>query len=451
MRLRSGAVTRPRNRSLIAYAGPGIPVAALGLPLVIYLPPYYAGQLGLDLATVGFIFFLVRAIDVPLDPLIGHWIDGTRSRWGRFRPWLVAGGLVMAAATVAVFFAAPGVTALYLFLWALLLYAGQSMLNVSHMAWGATLSPDYHQRSRVYSFWIGGHLVGLITVLILPAVLGQMLGEAAPEPVHLMGWFIIAVVPLTIGLALAAVREVAPGGEHPRITLADVRRLGSSRPLLLILLADVLVNLAPGVTGALFRFVFEQALGFSSSEAAIMLLIYFISGLLCLPLWLALAKRIGKHRAAAAAALVGAAAHVGAFLLFDPSRPALSAVAIAVAGIPYAAPGFLLRAMLADFGDEERLAGGADRIALLNAMLTTAQKVGYAIPVGILFPVLALVGFTAEPGVVNTPEALAWVERFWLFLPVALLLPAAAVLARVPLDAARLAAVQASLAGAESR
>jgi Na+/melibiose symporter-like transporter len=107
--------------------------------------------------------------------------------------------------------------------------------------------------------------------------------------------------------------------------------------------------------------------------------------------------------------------------------------------------------MMADFGDEERLAGGADRIALLNAVLTTAQKVGYAIPVGVLFPVLALVGFSAEPGAANAPLALAWVEGFWLALPAVLLTSAALVMARLPLSAARLIEVQSSLARAESR
>ncbi len=444
-------MTRLPTRTAAAYAGPGLPVAALGLPLVIYLPPYYAGELGLDLATVGLVFFLVRAIDVPLDPLIGHWIDATRSRWGRFRPWLVAGGLTLAGATVAVFFAQPGVSAFYLFGWALLLYAGQSMLNVAHMAWGATLSADYHQRSRIYSFWIAGHLVGLITVLILPAALGQLLGDAGPEPVHLMGGFIIVIVPLTLIVALVAVHEVAPGGAHPRITRADLRRLAGNRTLLLILLADVLANFAPGVTGALFQFVFEQVLGFSTSGAAILLLVYFGSGLACLPLWLRLAGRVGKHRAAAIACALGVFVHVGAFLVFDAGNLVVSTAAIAVAGIPYAAPGFLLRAMMADFGDEERLAGGADRIALLNAVLTTAQKVGYAIPVGVLFPVLALVGFSAEPGAANAPLALAWVEGFWLALPAVLLTSAALVMARLPLSAARLIEVQSSLARAESR
>lgn len=441
-------VTRLPTRMLAAYAGPGLPVAALGLPLVIYLPPYYAGELGLDLAAVGFVFFIVRMLDMPLDPLLGHWMDGTRTRWGRFRPWLVAGGATLVVATVAVFFAASGVTAWYLFGWLMLLFAGHSMLNVSHIAWGATLSDDYHQRSRVYGWWMGGQLVGLITVLVLPAVLGQIMDDA-PRPVFLMGGFILAVIPLTVIGALLGAREGAARAAHPRIAWADIRRLLANRVLARLLLADVLVNLAPGVTGALFEFVFVRLLGFSASEAAVLLLVYFGSGLAALPVWLRLAGRIGKHRAAAASCLLGALLHLAAWLLFDAGHPGLSYAAIAMAGIPYAAPGFLLRAMLADVGDEERLASGADRIGLLNAVLTTAMKLGYALPVGLLFPVLALVGFSADASAPSAPGSLLWVEGFWIALPPLLLIAAAWVLARLPLSAARHAEVQAALARAE--
>ena len=146
--------------------------------------------------------------------------------------------------------------------------------------------------------------------------------------------------------------------------------------------------------------------------------------------------------------MIGAALHIAAFLVFDPAQAWLSYLAIGLAGTPYAAPGFLLRAMLADVGDEERLAGGADRIGLLNAVLTTAMKLGYALPVGILFPILALVGFSAEAAAESAPGALLWVEGFWIVLPPVILVPAALVLVRLPLSAVRHAEVQAALARA---
>jgi len=80
---------RPGNFTLAAFAGPSLPFAALGLPLVVHLPAFYAESVGLPLSVVGLIFMAVRLLDIPIDPLLGGWMDRTRTRWGRFRPWMV--------------------------------------------------------------------------------------------------------------------------------------------------------------------------------------------------------------------------------------------------------------------------------------------------------------------------------------------------------------------------
>ncbi|HEX7775945.1 MAG TPA: MFS transporter, partial [Parvibaculum sp.] len=76
-------------RRLLAYAGPSIPIAALGLPLAVYLPPFYAGSMGLGLAAVGTVFMLARLWDVAIDPLLGILSDRIITRWGRRRLWVV--------------------------------------------------------------------------------------------------------------------------------------------------------------------------------------------------------------------------------------------------------------------------------------------------------------------------------------------------------------------------
>ena len=54
---------------LVAYGGLAIPLAALGLPLVVYLPPFYAGPIGLGVGTVGLIFMIARFWDIFTDPI----------------------------------------------------------------------------------------------------------------------------------------------------------------------------------------------------------------------------------------------------------------------------------------------------------------------------------------------------------------------------------------------
>ena len=138
----------------------------------------------------------------------------------------------------------------------------------------------------------------------------------------------------------------------------------------------------------MFLFYFEHRLGFAAREASLLLLIYFVAGFAAAPLWIALARRIGKHRALAAAALSFAALQLGLSLL-PPSFGFAGAIpAMAIVGLPYIAAPSLLRAMLNDAADVDRLETGLDRNALLQALLTSTQKISYAMPVAIIYPIL---------------------------------------------------------------
>lgn len=56
---------------LIAFASPAAPIAGVGLPLVVYLPPFYAEEMGLGLSIVGTVFMITRFWDVLADPVLG--------------------------------------------------------------------------------------------------------------------------------------------------------------------------------------------------------------------------------------------------------------------------------------------------------------------------------------------------------------------------------------------
>ena len=77
---------KPITRGQIAaFSLPSIPVAALSLPLIVYLPPFYTQDVGLNFTIVGMIFMLVRLAGVAADPMIGFVTDKFPSRWGRRR------------------------------------------------------------------------------------------------------------------------------------------------------------------------------------------------------------------------------------------------------------------------------------------------------------------------------------------------------------------------------
>jgi Na+/melibiose symporter-like transporter len=430
-----------KRRILAAFSGPGLPIGAVGLPMIVYLPPYYAGTLGLDLALVGLVFFLVRAIDLPLDPLLGHWMDRTGSRFGRYRPWLLAGGLTLAAGVWLVFMAEPGLSALAAFAFLMVFYLGYSLTAVAQLGWGATLSDDYHQRSRIFSWWMAAQVLGMILVLLVAA------GFAAGAPrIHAMGWFVIILAPLTVLLMAAAVPERDRAGERPHASFAELKALARSPLLLRLILLDVLTSVAPGITGAMFLFYFEHRLGFGGEEASLLLLVYFAAGFAAAPLWIGLARRIGKHRALTSAGVCYATFHFSLSMLPATAGIAVALPAMAIAGLPYIAAPSLLRAMLNDAADVDRLETGLDRNALLQALLTSTQKISYAVPVAIIYPVLSLIGFNPKPGGANTEGAILGMTLLFILAPLILMLASAWVASRWPLDREKHAEVQAALA-----
>jgi GPH family glycoside/pentoside/hexuronide:cation symporter len=431
----------PSWRKLAAYASPSLPLAALGLPLVVHLPSHYAQDLGVSLGAVSLAFMLVRLVDIFFDPLLGWLMDRTRTPLGRFRPWLIAATPLLMLASYMLFMAKPGVGAAYLWFWLLVGYLGFSMGSLSQTAWGAVLSPDYNQRSRIYGWWQTGNVLGMLLILGLTPLLESGLHLPHPAGIHGMGWFVVLLMPLTVALAASSVGEPVKASPHGG-RLSDYLHLFRNASVRNLLVSDLLLGWAPAITGALFLFYFEQIKHVSREEANLLLLVYFVSGLLGAPLWTGLALKVGKHRALA---VVCGVIIVSLLLLMAApftSLP-LRLVVMVLGGLPFSGGALLLRAMLADVGDEIRLEGGIDRTGLLYSVFTGTRKVGDMLAVG-TFAVLGWLGFDPNSAG-NGPGALMGLQLLFIGLPCLLSALAAVVILRYPLTADRHAQIRAEL------
>lgn len=428
---------------LIAFSTPCIPLAAMLMPVTAYLPNYYARDLKVDLAELGWAFMMVRFFDLWFDPALGLLMDRTKSRWGRFRPWFVAGAPLAMLAAYMLFMAKPGIGGSYILIWLIVGFMGQSMGQLGHMAWASQVAPSYDERSRVYGWWQALSVGGMICILLLPPLAKYGFGADFGAGVKAMGWFTIAMLPLTAALALWATGEPPVKAHHEEPRLRHYFDMLRRPTVLRVLLADICWGTALSVAGTLLFFFFDSVRGVDRGMAGLMLIAFFVGALFGAPIWTKLARRIGKHRALAIAGVAWAAMQLA--ILVTPDSLLLGFVSMFVAGLPFASGPILLKAMMADVADEERLSSGVDRTGLLFSLLTGSVKIGSMLAVGGSLFLLKQVGFDAELSGRNSPGALQTLALMFTLGPAALALIAAWLISGYRLDAAAHAEVRRQL------
>lgn len=391
------ATDRPQltRGRLFAYALPAAPIAAMGLPLAVHLPPFYAGSLGLSLSVVGGIFLLARFWDVFTDPVLGMLSDRVASRWGRRRHWIVLSVPIMLVAVVMVFMPQGQVDGSYLLLWLFVLYIGWTLLTISHMSWGAELTPDYHERSRVHGAREIALILGMVTVLALPVLIEWTGPEDLPAArVAIMGWFVLILLPLAVFWAVTRVPE-RPTPRPESIPMRQaVGALVESRPLRMVLGADLLGGVGNGLVASMFLFLAEDALGLGQ-VSSLLLLCYFVSGVSFIPLMLYFARRFGKHITAAASSMFNAMT-LPLILLVPEGNVLFALVVWVLLGVNMAAGPFLFRSIMADVADHDAVITHRQRTGLFYAMLTSTGKIGAALAIGGGYVVLDLIGFSPQ-------------------------------------------------------
>ena len=431
------AVSPPSQRlSLpvaLSFASTALPIAAIGLVMSVYLPKFFAGHLGLTMAAVGTAIMVVRLLDLGLDPLLGMAMDRTKTRWGRYRPWLVVGTPLVMAAVYMLFMADKGVSEGYIIGWLLVLYLGISIVTLAQAAWGAALATGYNDRSRVYGVISAVGVVGAVMILFVQV--GVKTGFA--DSVHAMGWFCIALLPITVIICSVFTPErVAPKTASQQASFADYWKLIIRPEMLRLIFADFVMALGPGTTAALYLFFFHDARGYSPTQTSILLMFYIAAGLAGAIFWSWVAQKLGKHRTLMLTSVCYAFAQ-SALMIIPKATMALAIPGMFAVGFVSSAFVLIVRAMVADVADEIRLETGEERAGLLYALVTTTQKIGGAITVGISFYVLGLVGYNPSEGAVNTPEAIRGLELCYVFAPVILVFFGGACFIGWKLDAAR--------------
>lgn len=406
-----GALSRAR---LLAYGITGLPLAALGLPLYVYLPAFYAETVGVAAAAIGAVLLAARLFDVLTDPLAGWLSDRWRSAAWRRRGLMLVGAPLLLVGVEQLFRPGAGADATHLLLWALVTYLGWTLVSIPYLAWGAELSDRYHERTRVAAAREGFVIVGTLAALALPALAGVAADPAGTLAV--MARWLWWALPLALLLTLTRV-PAAPVSVAARPSWrAGARLLVRNRPLRRLLLAYVVNGTANGLPATLFVLFVAHVLQ-ARELTGPLLALYFVAGVAALPAWVWLADRIGKHRAWMASLLLASLSFAWVPLL-GPGDAVLFGLICVLSGLCVGADLALPASIQADLAGIDRAEGGGDRAGLLFGLWGMATKLALALAVGIAFPLLDLAGFDASGN--NGSAPLLALALLYGGLPVAL-------------------------------
>ena len=433
---------------IIAFAAPAGPLLALSLPTIIFIPPYFASELGVPLVWVSAIFLGVRLLDIVIDPTLGGFQDRTEHPWGRRRFWLIVSCLPLMALIWFVFIGMwPGVPIAIVAIAVFFLYLVYASMMLAHLGWAGELVPTYHGRTHVLGAVQVASMIGQVLMLVIAGYVAQTAGGSDAAADAAMGWTLVLLLPAMTLLTVAFVREERqPPQPHMSLKQA-IKTVAENKMVQRVLLPDLLLGMAQGVSGGLFLFFFQMILGFER-ESQTLLAIYFVAGLIGVPIWWYAARRWGKHRALQGA-MIYTAITTALLLVLPPNAFWIVAPFMVIAGLSQGGGVLLTRSLMADVVDEDELATGSRRSGLYFGLLVTTSKLGVATG-PITYAILGLTGFDAAAGAGNSETSLFTLEALFIGFPMLLCLLTALSLRNYPLDEKRQAAVAAAIAARHS-
>jgi GPH family glycoside/pentoside/hexuronide:cation symporter len=231
---------------------------------------FYTDIFGLTGKAAGIMFFVSRILDAFFDVVIGMTADRTKSRWGKFRPYLLWGAVPLAVSAVLAFstpeFSEVGkvVYAYFTFILFMFLY---STINIPYTALLGVISGDPVERTSASSFkFVGAYLGGIIvsaTVLPLAAYFGN--GNAAKGWQMTIGMYGIAAVIFFFITFLSTRERIQPIAKERTSVKNDLKDLSKNMPWMLLFIVTILFILFVCIRMSVITHYFKYYVGEQAS------------------------------------------------------------------------------------------------------------------------------------------------------------------------------------------
>jgi Na+/melibiose symporter-like transporter len=436
--------------TLSIYGMLGLPLALVGYPIAIWLPAFYAGEIGVSLAAVATMLLVAKLSDVVTDPLVGTISDRLRTPFGRRRPLILLGVPVLCGSIWLLFVPMEGADSVYLLLCIAGMYIGTTLVGLPYGAWGAELSPDYHQRARVTAWREQFTLIGLLVAAFIPFLVEQYGTGDTPSIMRGMALAICISTPIAVLMLSLFVKETEPTetAEEARAPFIDgVKKVWVNKPMRMVIGLILIVTLAEAFRNALSLFFMKAVI--QADGVGTLYFIYFTAGLAAVPGWLWLGRKLGKH-VAFAGTLITVAIISAINMFFTADDYWLFVVFFIFKGACFGGLQFLPLAILSDVIDVETAETGKARAGAYIAFASMTAKISTALGTFLAIRALSFTDFNAKLMAENAFDDLFVLRVLYAIAPAVFFIGAIIIALRFPLTAKVQAELQARIKSAQN-
>jgi glycoside/pentoside/hexuronide:cation symporter, GPH family len=410
--------------------------AALGIFMVVLVQ-----DMGFPTWMWGILFFLPRAYDAVLDPIMGFVSDNTRSKWGRRRQYVFIGAIMLGVGFVAMWQLqrSDGLTYnfLYFLFWSMVFFTGLTIFSIPYVAMGYEMSDDFHERTSIMAVaqWIGQWAWVIAPWFWVVMYDPKWFPNADTATRTLSVWvgvacMLLAMVPAVFLPSRSTLNDthlepltLANVGRGFKELLAGFREAFACVPFRKLCGATFLIfNAFNTVAAFSFFIVVYHLFGGNTAAAGIWPTLFGSIGALVttfavIPTVAWMSKKTGKKTAFMVSQGVSLLGYVLLWFLMVPGKPWMFMFALPFFSFGIGGLFTLMMSMTADVCDLDELATGKRREGIFGAIYWWMVKLGFAVAGLLSGAIMALVAFT--PGAAVQPDgAVDGLRLFYSGVPI---------------------------------
>ncbi|PHO09385.1 MFS transporter [Malaciobacter canalis] len=373
---------------LFSYSLFAIPLAILGLPLYIYLPTFYAKDVGIDMALVGATLLIARVIDVFTDPIIGRLSDKYFKRY----IFIIIGSILVLFSFYFLTHPISNANAFYLFIFSVLIYTGWSLLTIPYFSLSAEISFNKNHNNLLASSREFFTIIAVVLALFLPYYFN--ISKDEQKSLLLMWELVLYLLPILLIFLVFGTKNTQKIDADITIKESFVFLKKNSFKFRKLFFAFFINNIANAIPATLFILFVTYVIN-EKDSIGVLLLVYFLSGVLALPFWYYISKRFGKKNSWIYSIILASLVFLYVPFLSEGDFVPFLIVCI-ISGFSLGADMFLPSSIQADIAQDFTKQNSQFTGVLFSfwAMLT---KLALASAVGITFIILGVFGFDSNP------------------------------------------------------